>query len=197
MTDITPPPPKKSVALSGVPAGNTALCTVGRTGNDLHYRGYDILEMAAACEFEEIAYLLVHERLPTTAELAAYRDKLVSLRALPAELLDVLEAIPKSAHPMDVLRTGVHTSGGGRKFAHVTGIGARDFVGAVSAGATRTIFRPRSWDIALGGQVTGYAVPATLSPFYGSDPWSVQLFVRVRPPAMHRMFDMVMSRSPM
>jgi len=97
----------------------------------------------------------------------------------------------------DVLRNGVHTSGGGRKMAHVTGIGARDFVGAVSAGATRTLFRPRSWDVALGGQVTGYAVPATLSPYYGSDPWSVQVFLRVRPPAMHRMFDAIMTRSPM
>jgi 2-methylcitrate synthase len=111
MTDATPPPRKKSVALSGVPAGNTALCTVGRTGNDLHYRGYDILEVAEACDFEEIAHLLVHERLPTQSELDAYRTKLVSLRGLPAELLDVLEAIPPSAHPMDVLRTGVSMLG--------------------------------------------------------------------------------------
>jgi 2-methylcitrate synthase len=111
MTDATTPPRKKSVALSGVPAGNTALCTVGRTGNDLHYRGYDILEVAEACEFEEIAHLLVHERLPTKAELAAYRAKLISLRGLPPELLDVLEAIPRSAHPMDVLRTGVSMLG--------------------------------------------------------------------------------------
>ena len=85
MTDATAPPRKKSVALSGVPAGNTALCTVGRTGNDLHYRGYDILEVAEACDFEEIAHLLVHERLPTRSELAAYRAKLVSLRGLPPE----------------------------------------------------------------------------------------------------------------
>src|SRR6185503_3531784 len=90
---------KKSVALSGVVAANTAICTVGRTGNDLHYRGYDILEVAEACEFEEIAYLLVHERLPTSAELSAYRQKLKSLRRLPEQLLDVLEAIPASAHP--------------------------------------------------------------------------------------------------
>jgi len=110
MTDIAPAG-KKSVALSGVVAGNTALCTVGRTGNDLHYRGYDILEMAEACEFEEIAHLLVHERLPTTAELAAYRKKLIALRGLPAQLLDVLEALPSSAHPMDVLRTGVSALG--------------------------------------------------------------------------------------
>ncbi|HXS79593.1 MAG TPA: 2-methylcitrate synthase [Gammaproteobacteria bacterium] len=110
MTDPTPPR-KKSVALSGVVAANTALCTVGRTGNDLHYRGYDILEVAEACEFEEIAYLLVHERLPTSAELVAYRQKLKSLRGLPEQLLDVLEAIPASAHPMDVLRTGVSMLG--------------------------------------------------------------------------------------
>jgi 2-methylcitrate synthase len=110
MTDATPPR-KKSVALSGVVAANTALCTVGRTGNDLHYRGYDILEVAEACEFEEIAHLLVHERLPTSAELAAYKQKLKSLRGLPEQVLDVLEAIPKSAHPMDVLRTGVSMLG--------------------------------------------------------------------------------------
>jgi len=110
MTDPGPPR-KKSVALSGVVAGNTALCTVGRTGNDLHYRGYDILEVAEACEFEEIAHLLVHERLPTIAELAAYRAKLKSLRGLPQQARKVLEALPKSAHPMDVLRTAVSTLG--------------------------------------------------------------------------------------
>jgi 2-methylcitrate synthase len=107
----TPARSKKSVALSGVVAANTALCTVGRTGNDLHYRGYDILEVAEACEFEEIAYLLVHERLPTPSELAAYHEKLKSLRGLPEEVRDVLEAIPQSAHPMDVLRTGVSMLG--------------------------------------------------------------------------------------
>ena len=85
--------PKKSVALSGVAAGNTALCTVGRTGNDLHYRGYDILDMAAVCEFEEIAYLLVHGELPTPAELAAYHRKLASLRAIPAAVRTVLELL--------------------------------------------------------------------------------------------------------
>jgi 2-methylcitrate synthase len=110
MTDVAPSA-KKSVALSGVVAGNTALCTVGRSGNDLHYRGYDILEMAEACDFEEIAHLLVHERLPTAAELAAYRKKLMNLRRLPHQLLDVLEVIPASAHPMDVLRTGVSVLG--------------------------------------------------------------------------------------
>jgi 2-methylcitrate synthase len=103
--------PKKSVALSGVTAGNTALCTVGRTGNDLHYRGYDILELAGACEFEEIAYLLVHEKLPTQAELTAYKAKLKALRGLPANLKIALECIPASAHPMDVMRTGVSVLG--------------------------------------------------------------------------------------
>jgi 2-methylcitrate synthase len=99
------PKPKKSVALSGIPAGNTALCTVGRTGNDLHYRGYDILDFADQAEFEEIAYLLVHEKLPTRSELAAYKKRLQSLRALPAPLKTVLEQVPRTAHPMDVMRT--------------------------------------------------------------------------------------------
>ncbi|MGF6904952.1 bifunctional 2-methylcitrate synthase/citrate synthase [Paraburkholderia sp. GAS348] len=103
--------PKKSVALSGVTAGNTALCTVGRTGNDLHYRGYDILDLARACEFEEIAYLLVHEKLPTLSELVAYKTKLKSLRGLPANVKAVLECLPAAAHPMDVMRTGVSTLG--------------------------------------------------------------------------------------
>jgi 2-methylcitrate synthase len=104
-------PKKKSVALSGVVAGNTALCTVGRTGNDLHYRGYDILEVAEACEFEEIAHLLIHETLPTAAELAAYRAKLKSLRGLPQQVRRVLEVLPAAAHPMDVMRTGVSALG--------------------------------------------------------------------------------------
>jgi 2-methylcitrate synthase len=103
--------PKKSVALSGVTAGNTALCTVGRTGNDLHYRGYDILDIANECEFEEIAYLLVHEVLPSKAQLAAYKAKLKSLRDLPAPLRTALEQLPASSHPMDVLRTGVSVLG--------------------------------------------------------------------------------------
>ncbi|WP_246793167.1 bifunctional 2-methylcitrate synthase/citrate synthase [Burkholderia perseverans] len=103
--------PKKSVALSGVAAGNTALCTVGRTGNDLHYRGYDILDFAETCEFEEIAYLLVHEKLPTQAELSAYKTKLRALRGLPAAVKTALEAVPASAHPMDVMRTGVSVLG--------------------------------------------------------------------------------------
>jgi 2-methylcitrate synthase len=103
--------PKKSVALSGVTAGNTALCTVGRTGNDLHYRGYDILDIAEATEFEEIAHLLVHETLPTRAELRAYKAKLQSLRGLPANLKAVLEWLPASSHPMDVMRTAVSALG--------------------------------------------------------------------------------------
>jgi 2-methylcitrate synthase len=103
----TIPKPKKSVALSGVVAGNTALCTVGRTGNDLHYRGYDILDIAESCEFEEIAYLLVHEKLPTRRELAAYKTKLRGLRDIPDPMREILERLPASAHPMDVMRTAV------------------------------------------------------------------------------------------
>jgi 2-methylcitrate synthase len=105
------PKPKKSVALSGVAAGNTALCTVGRSGNDLHYRGYDILDFADEAEFEDVAYLLVHEKLPTRAELAKYKAKLKGLRGLSKELRTVLECIPKTAHPMDVMRTGVSMLG--------------------------------------------------------------------------------------
>ena len=103
--------PKKSVALSGVPAGNTALCSVGRTGNDLHYRGYDILDLAALCQFEEVAHLLVRGKLPTADELAAYKLKLNSLREVPLPVRTALEALPASAHPMDVLRTGVSILG--------------------------------------------------------------------------------------
>ena len=103
--------PKKSVALSGVMAGNTALCTVGRTGNDLHYRGYDILDIAEECEFEEIAHLLVHGKLPTEAELTAYKTKLKSLRGLPANVKAALEWLPAASHPMDVMRTGASALG--------------------------------------------------------------------------------------
>jgi 2-methylcitrate synthase len=103
--------PKKSVALSGVTAGNTALCTVGRSGNDLHYRGYDILDIATQSEFEEIAYLLVHEQLPNKAQLEAYKKKLKGLRALPPAVITVLEQLPAASHPMDVLRTGVSALG--------------------------------------------------------------------------------------
>ncbi len=113
MTDskTADPKPKKSVVLSGVAAGNTALSTVGRTGNDLHYRGYDILDIATTCEFEEIAYLLVHEKLPNRAELAAYKSKLKTLRELPPAVCAVLEQLPAASHPMDVLRTGVSALG--------------------------------------------------------------------------------------
>jgi 2-methylcitrate synthase len=107
----TAPKPKKSVALSGVVAGNTALCTVGRSGNDLQYRGYDILDFADQAEFEEVAYLLVHEKLPNRGELEKYKSRLKGLRGLPRELKSVLETIPKSAHPMDVMRTGVSLLG--------------------------------------------------------------------------------------
>jgi len=103
--------PKKSVALSGVPAGNTALCTVGRTGNDLHYRGYDILDIADKCEFEEVAYLLIHGRFPNVAELAGYRERLKRMRGLPGTVRTALEALPASTHPMDVMRTGVSVLG--------------------------------------------------------------------------------------
>ncbi|AJC16628.1 MULTISPECIES: bifunctional 2-methylcitrate synthase/citrate synthase [Pandoraea] len=103
--------PKKSVALSGVTAGNTALCTVGRSGNDLHYRGYDILDLAQTSEFEEIAYLLVYGKLPNVAELRGYKAKLKALRGLPAAVKDALEAVPAAAHPMDVMRTGVSVLG--------------------------------------------------------------------------------------
>jgi 2-methylcitrate synthase len=103
--------PKKSVALSGTPAGNTALCTVGRTGNDLHYRGYDIADLAAHCEFEEVAYLLLRGKLPNSTELAAYKQKLTRLRGLPANVYEVLEQLPAATHPMDVLRTGVSALG--------------------------------------------------------------------------------------
>ena len=114
MTDstvATPFKPKKSVALSGVPAGNTALCSVGRSGNDLHYRGYDILDLATNCEFEEVAHLLVHGHLPDRVELAAYKAKLKGMRGLPQTVRTVLEALPAATHPMDVLRTAVSALG--------------------------------------------------------------------------------------
>ncbi len=103
--------PKKSVALSGVAAGNTALCSVGRSGNDLHYRGYDILDVATNSEFEEIAYLLVHGKLPNFAELKGYKAKLKALRGLPQSVKSALEALPASSHPMDVMRTGCSVLG--------------------------------------------------------------------------------------
>jgi 2-methylcitrate synthase len=102
---------KKGVALAGVTAGNTALCTVGHSGNDLHYRGYDILDIAEQCEFEEIAYLLVHGVLPSAAQLLAYKAKLRALRGLPLVVRQVLEALPAATHPMDVMRTGISALG--------------------------------------------------------------------------------------
>jgi 2-methylcitrate synthase len=114
MNETVPPAafkPKKSVALSGVAAGNTALCTVGRTGNDLNYRGYDILDIAEVCEFEEIAHLLVHGTLPNMHELIAYKTKLREYRGLPKAVQEVLRALPASAHPMDVMRSGVSALG--------------------------------------------------------------------------------------
>jgi 2-methylcitrate synthase len=113
MSETLAPAPKakKSVALSGVPAGNTALCTVGRNGHDLHYRGYDILDIAERCEFEEIAYLLIHGSLPTEGELRGYKAKLRMMRGLPAAVRSALESLPAAAHPMDVLRTGVSVLG--------------------------------------------------------------------------------------
>ena len=108
---VVAPKPKKSVALSGVAAGNTALCTVGRTGNDLAYRGYDILDIADASEFEEIAYLLIHGKLPNAAEFASYKAKLRALRGLPTPLRAALEALPAGAHPMDVMRTACSALG--------------------------------------------------------------------------------------
>jgi 2-methylcitrate synthase len=110
-SDATGFKPKKSVALSGVAAGNTAICTVGRSGNDLHYRGYDILDIAETCEFEEIAYLLIHEKLPNPVELAAYKRRLAGMRGLSPRLRAVLELLPATTHPMDVLRTGVSELG--------------------------------------------------------------------------------------
>jgi len=104
---MTGPRAKKSVALSGVPAGNTALCTVGRNGNDLHYRGYDILDLADNCEFEEVAYLLLYGKLPNREELTVYKDRLRKMRGFPGQVKTALEQLPKTAHPMDVLRVGV------------------------------------------------------------------------------------------
>lgn len=127
MTHIAAPKAKKSVALSGITAGNTALCTVGQTGNDLHYRGYDILDIAEVCEFEEIAFLLVHGKLPTHAELKAYKAKLKALHGLPVSVKLALERLPAASHPMDVMRTGVSALGCALPEKHDHNIpGARD-----------------------------------------------------------------------
>jgi len=134
MSDVASPKLKKSVALSGVTAGNTALCAVGRTGNDLHYRGYDILDIAETCDFEEIAYLLVHGELPNAADLAAYRTKLQSLRGIPAPVKAVLEQIHGAAHPMDVMRTAVSALGAVVPEREVHGAaGARDIADRLMA----------------------------------------------------------------
>jgi len=126
--------PKKSVALSGVIAGNTALCTVGRTGNDLHYRGYDILDVAESCEFEEIAYLLVHEHLPNATQLAAYKGKLRTLRGIPSTVRSVLEQLPAATHPMDVLRTATSVLGCALPEAHDHNtVGARNIADRLMA----------------------------------------------------------------
>lgn len=114
MADNTETPafkPKKSVALSGVVAGNTALCTVGKSGNDLHYRGYNILDLAEKAQFEEVAYLLIYGSLPTQSELTSYKAKLKSLRGLSQAVKNILQQIPATAHPMDVLRTYVSALG--------------------------------------------------------------------------------------
>jgi len=111
MSEKILPKKKKSVELSGTVAGNSAICTVGRTGNDLHYRGYDILDLAEACEFEEIAHLLIHGHLPTIDELKEYKEKLKSLRELPVSVKNALETLPKNSHPMDVVRTGCSVLG--------------------------------------------------------------------------------------
>ncbi len=126
--------PKKSVALSGTAAGNTAICTVGRTGNDLHYRGYDILDIAEQCEFEEVAYLIVHEKLPNKAELDAYKTKLKSMRDLPASVKTVLEQLPATTHPMDVMRTGCSALGCVEpEAADHNATGARDIIDRLMA----------------------------------------------------------------
>jgi 2-methylcitrate synthase len=128
------PRAKKSVALSGTPAGNTALCTVGRSGNDLHYRGYDIKDLATKASFEEVAHLLVHEHLPTWAELNAYRAKLQRLRGLPQPVKCALELLPASTHPMDVLRTGCSVLGTVLPEAHDHNVaGARDIADRLMA----------------------------------------------------------------
>ena len=136
MSEASPAPfkPKKSVALSGTAAGETAICTVGQSGNDLHYRGYDIADLATHCEFAEVAHLLIHGKLPTAAELAAYKKRLLGLRSLPAEVKQALEQLPAHAHPMDVLRTGVSVLGCLRPEAEDHNeAGARDIADALLA----------------------------------------------------------------
>lgn len=102
---------KKSVALSGVEAGSTSLSTVGHTGNDLHYRGYDIKDLAENCEFEEVAFLIIYGELPTRQQLGEYKKSLLELRDIPAGLKTILEQLPRDSHPMDVARTAVSALG--------------------------------------------------------------------------------------
>ncbi|EOV0104662.1 TPA: 2-methylcitrate synthase [Vibrio vulnificus] len=97
--------------LRGQSAGSTALCTVGKTGTGLTYRGYDITDLANHAQFEEVAHLLLRGHLPTQQELDAYKTRLIGLRGLPAELKQALELIPATAHPMDVMRTGCSVLG--------------------------------------------------------------------------------------
>lgn len=132
--------PKKSVALSGVAAGNTALASVGRSGNDLHYRGYDILDLAEKAEFEEVAYLLIHGNLPNASQLKNYKSKLKSLRGLPQGLKNVLKEIPAAAHPMDVMRTAVSVLGtiSPEKEDHNTA-GARDIADKLLASSSSAL----------------------------------------------------------
>ena len=126
--------PIKSVALSGTAVGETAVCTVGQSGNELHYRGYDIADLAAYCEFAEVEHLLVHGKLPTAAELVAYKKRMRGLRTLPEPVKHVLEEIPPRAHPMDVLRTGVSVLGCVRpEAADHNEAGARDISDALMA----------------------------------------------------------------
>lgn len=126
--------PKKSVALSGVAAGNTALSTVGKSGNDLHYRGYDILELADQASFEEVAYLLIYGNLPTKSQLTTYQAQLISQRGLPIAIQKVLKQLPTSAHAMDVLRTYVSVFGSiqPEKESHPSA-GARDIANRLMA----------------------------------------------------------------
>ena len=134
MTESVLPKPKKSVALSGVAAGNSAICTVGKTGNDLHYRGYDIADLAAHASFEEVAHLLVHGHLPNQAELTAYLRKLARLRGLPQPLMVALEQLPASTHPMDVMRTGASVLGTVLPEGHAHDVqGARDIADRLMA----------------------------------------------------------------
>ena len=134
MTESVLPKPKKSVALSGVVAGNSAICTVGKTGNDLHYRGYDIADLAAHASFEEVAHLLVHGHLPNQAELTAYLRKLARLRGLPQPLMVALEQLPASTHPMDVMRTGASVLGTVLPEGHAHDVqGARDIADRLMA----------------------------------------------------------------